>query len=344
MSDRTARWGLLSTARINERLIPAIRNSSRSELCAVASRSQETANAYASQWSIPRAFGSYDAMLADPELDIVYLSLPNHLHVEWAERCADAGKHVLCEKPLALTTQEVDRIADAAKHNNVVIQEAAMMRFHAQTDFVCDLIAQGTIGEVRIARGLFTFTLERDQDIRWDPAMGGGSLWDVGSYCVRWFRTVLSAEPVEVNARQTTRNGVDASFSGELYFPNGAVAHFFSSMASFARSEADVLGSMGRMTLTMPWVNLPGRDATVHWEQMTGTRGVGTFNDSVSNLAEGTRTFEKVEPYQDEVNSMVRSVLDGATPVISLDESRKNIATIVALYESARVGRPVRVF
>ena len=184
MSDKRARWGLLSTARINERLIPCLKRSERSELIAVASRSRVTADRYAEEHGISKAYGSYDEMLADPAIDVVYISLPNGLHTEWSLRCAEAGKHVLCEKPLALSVEEVDRLLEAAGRCGVTIQEATMMRFHAQTAYVRELIAQGAIGEVRMGRGLFTFTLERPGDIRLDPAMGGGSVWDLGSYCV----------------------------------------------------------------------------------------------------------------------------------------------------------------
>lgn len=338
------RWGLLSTARVNERLIPCLRRSPRSELVAVASRRQDTADAYAAQWQIPQAYGAYEALLADPQVDAIYISLPNNFHAEWAVRCADAGKHVLCEKPLALTTVEIEQMADAARRNGVVIQEAAMMRFHAQTDFVRELISSGTIGDIRVARGLFAFTLEREGDIRWDPEMGGGSLWDLGTYCVRWFRTIFAAEPYEVSAaRVSSQHGVDLSFSGELRFANGANAQFFSSFAAFAYSEADVLGSRGRIFLDMPWVNLPGRNATVNWVYVTGARQTGTFGDSVDNIEQDSRAFEKVDAYQDEVESMASSILDGAPQKISLADSYNNTAVINALYASAKLGRPVAV-
>ncbi|HZQ06062.1 MAG TPA: Gfo/Idh/MocA family oxidoreductase [Anaerolineae bacterium] len=344
MNEKRVRWGLLSTARINERLIPCLQSSRRNELVAVASRSQARADEYAAQWNIPRAYGDYDALVNDADIDAIYISLPNHLHCEWAVRCANAGKHVLCEKPLALATEEVERMADAARANNVVIQEAAMMRFHPQTEFVRDLIASGTLGEMRLARGVFTFTLENESDIRFKPEMGGGGLWDVGSYCVRWFRTVLAAEPIEVFANQVTdHHGVDVCLAAQLNFENGMVAHFFSSMASFAHSEADILGTHGRIELDLPWVNLPGRDGHVNWIRTAGARGKGTFNDSAGEVEIGTQTFENANAYQDEIESMASSILDGAPPKIPLTDSWNNIAVIVALLESARVGQAIRL-
>ena len=222
MGDKRARWGLLSTARINERLIPCLKRSQRNELIAVASRNRDTADRYAEKHGIAKACGSYEEMLADPAIDVVYLSLPNGLHTEWSLRCAQAGKHVLCEKPLALSVAEVDQLLEAAGRCGVTIQEATMMRFHSQTSYVRDLIARGAIGEVRMGRGLFTFTLERPGDIRLDPAMGGGSVWDLGSYCVSFARTVLQAEPVEVHAvevARTHRNRLE--FFGSPEIPRG---------------------------------------------------------------------------------------------------------------------------
>src|SRR5438876_2877923 len=149
MSQEWLRWGLISTARINERLIPVIRGSARCELVAVASNSgQQKAARYASEWNIPRAYGSYEALLADPEIDAVYISLPTALHTPWVVKSAEAGKHILCEKPLALTATEVDRMAEAAQRNGVVLQEAVMMRYHPQTLQLKERVAQGIIGEV----------------------------------------------------------------------------------------------------------------------------------------------------------------------------------------------------
>src|SRR5262245_30772678 len=208
MSPRSIRWGLLSTARINERLIPVLRASVRCELLAVASQGgQEKAARYASEWNIPRAYGSYEALLTDPEVDAVYVSLPNALHAPWVVKTAEAGKHILCEKPLALTATDVDRMAEAARRHGVILQEAVMMRYHPQTLDLQQRIAAGAIGEVRLIRGVFTFTLLRQGDIRLDPALGGGSIWDLGSYPVSFMRTMLRANPVEVHGWQLAGTG-----------------------------------------------------------------------------------------------------------------------------------------
>jgi predicted dehydrogenase len=334
-------WGLLSTARINERLIPVLRESAHSELLAVASRSREAAQAYASRRQIPRAYGSYDELLADPEIDVVYLALPNHLHSEWSVKCADARKHVLCEKPLALTVEEVDLMTAASKRNRVIIQEAAMMRFHPQMRQLSEAVAQKIIGEVRLIRGVFTFTLRRPGDVRFNPAMGGGSLWDVGSYCVSFARTALQAEPVEVFGSQSTRDGVDVNFSGQMRFSSGVLVHFFSSFDSFPHVEADLLGTEGRLYLDLPWVNQPGKTGRLRLTRLRSQGEKSTFGDGLQQETTDWKTYEDMNGYRDEVDSMAESVLKGAAPVVSLADSRNNVAAINALARSAQEGRPV---
>jgi predicted dehydrogenase len=343
MAEKNACWGLLSTARINERLIPALRASGRSELLAVASRSTGRAQAYAKQWDIPHAYGTYQQMLADPAINVIYLSLPNHLHVEWAIKCAEAGKHVLCEKPIAITTEEVTRMAQAAGKNGVIIQEAAMMCFHPQTQYLQELVAKRVIGDVRLIRGVFAFTLENPGDIRLNTNMGGGSLWDLGSYCVSFARTVLQAEPVEVSAYQVSGDtGVDMSFSAQMQFPTGTLVQFFSSFQSFAHIEADFLGTEGRIYADIPWANHIGASANVQVTRSGNPEETSTFSDSMEGHTIDTKTYENMNAYQCEIDSMVESVLNGTEPVISLADSWKNVSTIVALHESARTGKPVR--
>ena len=342
MAEQQACWGLLSTARINERLIPAIRASGRSELLAVASRSKERAQAYAKQWNIPHTYGTYEQMLADPAINVIYLSLPNHLHAEWAIKCAEAGKHVLCEKPITITTEEVTRMAQAAEKNGVIIQEAAMTRFHPQTQYLRELVAKRVIGDIRLIRGVFAFTLENPADIRLDTNMGGGSLWDLGSYCVSFARTVLQTEPIEVSAYQVSGDtGVDMSFSAQMQFPTGTLVQFFSSFQSFAHIEADFLGTEGRIYADIPWANHIGASANVQVTRSGNAEETSTFSDSMEGYMTDTKTYENMNAYQCEIDSMVESVLNGTEPVISLADSWKNVATIVALHESARTGKPV---
>jgi D-xylose 1-dehydrogenase (NADP+, D-xylono-1,5-lactone-forming) len=345
MPPRSIHWGLLSTARINERLIPAIRGCARSELLAVASQSgPERAARYAAERSIPRAYGSYEALLADPEVDVVYISLPNALHLPWAVKAAEAGKHILCEKPLALTAMEVDRMAEAVDRNGVVLQEAVMMRFHPQTIQLQKRVAEGAIGDVRLIRGVFTFTLARPGDIRFDPSLGGGSIWDVGSYPVSFMRTMLSADPVEVHGWQVLGDGgSDLSFSGQMRFACGALTQFFSSFQSVPQASADLIGSSGTIHLDLPYVNKVGVTSRVRICRVGENRSLGTFGDASAQLEEEILTYENVNGYQHEVESMVACVLDGAEPVVYLADSRGNVATLGALCTSALENRPVRL-
>ncbi len=344
MTDKKVRWGLLSTARINERLMEPIRNEVRSELVAVASRDRKKAEDYARHWKIPRAYGSYEQLLADGDIDAIYVSLPNGLHTEWSVKCADAGKHVLCEKPLVLTVAEVDQMEQAARRNGVIIQEAAMMGYHPQTNYIRQLVSGGAIGQVCLVRGLFSYVLENPDDVRMDPEQGGGALWDLGSYCVRFMRTVIGQEPQEVSASQiSSERGVDLSFSAQLGFPSGACGQFYCSFQAFGHVEGDLLGSEGRIQVSSPWANQPGYDAHVHLIRHDGSPPRGTWDDGMLDQEINTKTYRDTNAYQDEVDSVVTSILDGVTPVIPLSDSRQNAAVVVALLQSAREGKTVKV-
>ncbi len=343
MANKIVRWGLLSTARINERVMPEMRTSQRCDVVAVASRSEAKAQQYARQWEIPRHHGSYEQLLEDAEVDAVYISLPNGLHATWAVRCANAGKHVLCEKPLALSTGEVDQMANAARRNGVIIQEAAMMRFHPQTRRIRELLASKQIGDLRLIRGVFTYVLNNPDDVRMDPDQGGGALWDLGSYCVSFCRNVMDAEPAEVLATDhLSDTGVDLSFWALMRFDGGTVAQFFASLDAFGHVEADLLGTTGRIQLSSPWVNQLGFDAVIKVIHHDGSPPKSTWDDGMKSQTVKTESWENANAYEHEVNAMAASILDGAPIAITLDDSRRNVATIRALIESARTGRAVR--
>jgi predicted dehydrogenase len=337
MHHGRVRWGLLSTARINERLIPAIRADRRSELMAVASLGgREKAERYASTWRIPRAYGSYEALLADPEIDAVYLSLPNALHREWTVAAARAGKHILCEKPLATSVVEVDEMAEAARRQGIVLMEAVMMRYHPQTQELKERLAAGAIGDIRLIRGVFSFNLDRPGDIRLDRALGGGSIWDLGSYPVSFMRAMLRAEPIEVHGWRTAgTDEVDLNFAGHLRFSSGAFAQFFSSFQAAPYAHVDLVGSSGRIELDLPYLNKVGISSHIRILRTGSSRASGTFSDSPATVDEEVVTYDKVNAYQNEIEAMVASILDGAEPVVSLSDSRGNVATLEALCASA---------
>ncbi|MFQ5344012.1 MAG: Gfo/Idh/MocA family protein, partial [Anaerolineae bacterium] len=319
--------GLISTAGINRALIPAIRASDRSELVAVASRSLAHAQRYASQWNIPQAHSSYKALLADPEVDVVYNPLPNSLHCEWTVKAAEAGKHILCEKPLAITVEEVDRMIEAATRSNVVLFEAYMYRHHPQTLRVQKLVRQGAIGQVRLVHAVFTYTLNRPGDVRLDPNLGGGSLWDVGCYPVSFAQAVTGSAPAEVFGWQKLGDsGVDMTFAGQMRFADGVLAQFDSSFQATFRARAEVIGSEGTLIVDHPWKPSIEGPAGIRLQR-------GDHEESVD--------VEEVDPYLCEVQAMERCVLDGADPVLPLSASRQIMTTLTALYESARSGKPV---
>jgi predicted dehydrogenase len=326
MTDRL-RWGLLSTARINRSVIPPLRASSRNELAAVASRSRERAEAYAREWHIPQAFGSYEALLAAPDIHAIYISLPNDQHAAWCIRCAEAGKHVLCEKPLALSVPEVEQIMAAARRHGTHIAEAFMYRHHPQTLKVRGMVAEGAIGAIRSLNGCFSFYLQGGTNVRWNPEQGGGSLWDVGCYPVSYARFVLGQEPVEVFGWQAlTERGVDHTFAGALRFPGDVLAAFDSSFQSPYRRRMEIVGERGTIFLDNPFK--PNLDDVIRL-----TRG-----GEVEVLPAPPMSL-----YAGEFEDMAAAVLDGKPQRIPLEDSLANTRALVALYESARMGRPVHL-
>jgi xylose dehydrogenase (NAD/NADP) len=317
------KWGLLSTARINRRLIPAIRAAERAELVAVASRSQERAEAHAAEWGISRAHGSYASLLDDPDVDVIYISLPNSLHAEWAVRAAEAGKHVLCEKPLTVSVAEGDRIIAAAESAGVVVVEAVMYLHHPLLAEALRLAREGAVGQVKLVRGSFCILLDRPEDVRWMPELGGGALWDVGSYPVSFIRWV-AGEPDEVFGWQTlAESGVDETFVGLLRYRSGVLGAFACGFRSPGRAEAQVFGTEGTLTIGSPYI---------------------VDGESKILLSRGSEEKEfrvrEIDVYQCEVEALTAAVLDGAPLPVSLSSSRANVATMSALYESARSGLP----
>jgi xylose dehydrogenase (NAD/NADP) len=327
MSSKTLNWGLLSTAHINRSVIPPLRASKRSHLLAVASRSKESAGAYARKWNIPRAHASYEALLADPEIDVIYISLPNHLHVEWTIKAVEAGKHVLCEKPLALSVEDVGAVAAAAQKHGRVVAEAFMYRHHPQTLKAQELVANGSLGTLKLLRGDFSFVLDREGDIRFDPAMGGGSIWDVGCYPISYTRTVVGSEPLEVFGWQVTGpTGIDDTFVGQMRFAGDVYAQFESSFVIPFHAYMEIVGSEATLIIPKPFKP--------------------DVNEKIFLVRDGKTETIKVkgqELYLGEVEDMADAILLGKTPRVTLEDSRANIAVIKALLESARVNKPVKV-
>jgi D-xylose 1-dehydrogenase (NADP+, D-xylono-1,5-lactone-forming) len=320
------RWGILGTARINRRLIPAMRAAARSELVAVASRDPDRSEAYARSWAIPRSAGSYQALLDDAGIDAVYIPLPNSEHVAWTLAAIAAGKHVLCEKPLALDASDVERVSNAAAARGVVVEEGFMYPHEPLTHRVRSLVADGAVGAVRAVTSGFTFALERHDDVRLDPELGGGSLWDVGCYPVTYAQLIVGRAPVKVAAHaQWSALGIDEEFSGLVTFAGGATLSFYSGFRAPYRTWLEILGTEGALRVPNPFK--PGVTEMLELERANGVELI--------EVAGSTLLFQR------EVEDFIASVLDGASPVVHLTESRRTIATLVALYAAAREQRSV---
>jgi D-xylose 1-dehydrogenase (NADP+, D-xylono-1,5-lactone-forming) len=327
MSNKTLNWGLLSTARINNALIPPLRASKRNSLLAVASRTQETANAYAKEKKISRAHGSYEDLLADPEIDVIYNSLPNRLHAEWTIKAVEAGKHVLCEKPLALNGDEVDAIQSVARQHGRIVAEAFMYRYHPQTLQVQQIVKSGSLGAVKLIRGSFSYILGRQGDVRLKPELGGGSIWDIGCYPISYARSVLGEDPLEVLGWQVTGpTGIDETFVGQMRFANDVLSQFDCSFVMPLRASMEIVGS--EATLNIPAPFKPYENEKIYLSRASKTE---------------TIKIRGPELYIGEVEDMADAILLGKEPRISLADSRGNVLAITSLLESARTGKPVKV-
>ena len=328
-------WGILSTAWIAEYLVQPINFSARSELIAVASRTKSTAQHFAVEHGVPKAYGNYESMLDDPEVDVVYIPLPNSLHCEWSLKAARAGKHVLCEKPLVQSIAEIDALEEAAVANNVTIFEAFAHLHHPQTQAIQKRIDDGVLGSLHSFLGWDAFLLERgsESNFRYYSKYGGGSLWDIGVYPVS-LSIILNrmGPPVEVWGQQG-KNGteVDMWFSGQMRFSNGVVAQISSSFCTTQRSELHIVGDQGVLEVKSP-----------------GTpEGTGHLETEMVFVAPSGSTAKICIPaydaYQAEVEAMEACVLDGALPVVPLSLSRDILRTVLSLYNSAKSGNVVQL-
>lgn len=345
------RWGLLSTARINDRIVEAVAMSERSEITAIASRNQERARCYAQAQGIPMSFASYEQMLASHEVDVVYVSLPNWLHVPWGVKVARSGKHALIEKPLAIYPGEIDRLEQAAGDNAVIIQEASMMRFHPQTALIRRLVSEGVIGVPRWAQGTFSFTLLYTDDIRLD-ARGGGSVWDLGCYPVTLFQAVLQRRPVEVEGFvRRAGQPADMTFAAQIRYEGGVIGQFVTSMEALPSWSGEFVGSRGRIRVSYPWLSQVELPSTV--EVVTRTSEVAplsksgddnrAYGDEADDQVTSIHAFEGTNAYLEEVRAMESMVLDGDPVIFPLRESAVNVATIHALIKSADSREVVKV-
>lgn len=328
---KKVRWGLVSTANINRRVIPAIRASQRGELSAVASRSADAARAYAADWEIPLSFGSYQEMLDSGRVDAVYISLPNHLHAEWTIKALLAGVHVLCEKPFALSLGEVDDMVAASRNSGRVLAEAFMYRHHPQTKLVGEWVRAGQLGAITLVSGAFNFKIaNRKDNVRLVKEFGGGSLWDVGVYPLSFAQYVHGGAPEMVLGMQRLGDsGVDESFAGQMFYAGGGMAQISSAVCSPFYTYASVIGTEGRLELNRPFVGHTDGQRQLMFYPASGD----PYEIPVP----------EVELYSGEIEDMHAAILDGAEPYLSLAETRNHVRTVLALYESASSGQPVQL-
>jgi D-xylose 1-dehydrogenase (NADP+, D-xylono-1,5-lactone-forming) len=316
------RWGILSTARINRSVLPGLHESPEAELVAVASRDLARAEAYAAEHGIPRAHGSYEALLADPEVEAVYVSLPNDGHVPWSIRALEAGKHVLCEKPLARRPAEVERAFDAADRAGCLLVEAFMYRHHPQTRRFEELLREGVVGEIRHVHASFSFRLDDEANVRLRPELDGGALMDVGCYCVSGSRLAVGAEPLEASASQVVGpTGVDVRLAGTLVFPDGVLAQIDCGFDLAPRARLEVTGTEGILRVAHPWsceearIELRRRGAEVEWTEV-----------------------ENPDRYRLQTENVSRAIRGLGPPLLGRTDALAQARAIDALYRSADAG------
>jgi predicted dehydrogenase len=326
---RRLRWGVLSTANIaTEKVIPGLRRSPRSEVLAIASRADGPAQQAAARLGIPRAYGSYEALLADPDVDAIYNPLPNHLHPEWTIAAARAGKHVLCEKPLALTADDAARMADACRDAGVLLMEAFMYRQPPSWVAVRELVASGRIGRLTAVDSWFSYYNDDPTNIRNILDAGGGALYDIGCYCVNLSRMLFGAEPVRVQAaiRRDQAIGIDVFTRGLLEFEAG-IATFACSTRVEDDQRVDIYGTTGRISIEIPF-NIPPDRPTRVFVMAGGEPPVAPATE--------TLTFDTADPYACEADRFAEAVLDGVPLPVDPSDAVANLRVIEALFAAGR--------
>jgi D-xylose 1-dehydrogenase (NADP+, D-xylono-1,5-lactone-forming) len=314
------KWGFLSTANINDKLLPGAEASPDVDLVAVASRDAGRAEAYALERGIGRAYGSYEDLLADPDVEAVYISLPNSMHVEWSVRALEAGKHVLCEKPLSRHPDDVERAFDAADKNGRILMEAFMYRHNPQTERLVELVKGGAIGRLRLVRAAFSFSLADTTNVRLNAEFEGGGLMDVGCYCVSGSR-LLAGEPEAVFGRQVAAaSGVDELFAGTLSFPGGVLAQIDCGLVLPERDELEAIGEEGSIFLDDPW---HCRKPVLELRTDQGTERI---------------ELQPQDSYRLQLENMSAAVRGRAVPLLGRADALGQARAIEALYRSANEG------
>ena len=321
MTEKKVRWGIMSTASIGKRsVIPGIQESKRNVVEAVASRSLENARAFADELGIPKAYGSYEELLNDPTIDAVYIPLPNHLHKEWTLKAAKAGKHILCEKPIAINEAEAKEMVEICNEAGVILAEAYMYRHQKRYEDIKTLIRDGEIGDVRGIHGVFTFNGSEDTgNIRFTKEWGGGSIYDVGCYPISAARFLLDEEPSAVTTHaffSPDHGDVDMMASGTMEFSNGVALTFDCGMWAEFRNELEILGSKGRIVMKAAFL---------------GDQSYEIIKDGKINKI----SDDNINPYALQADNFAEGVLDGKPIKFPSDDIIHNIRAVKGALTSA---------
>jgi predicted dehydrogenase len=317
------KWGIISTADINRKVIPGAKESPKVDLVGVASRDQARAGAYASEWGIERAYGTYDALLADPDIEAVYISLPNNMHCEWSIRALEAGKHVLCEKPMSRNPDDVAAAFDAAERSGRLLSEAFMYRHNPQTKRLKELVDEGAIGELRLVRAAFSYGLYDEDNIRLRPDVEGGALMDVGCYCVSGSRLLAGEPEVAHGEAWFGPSGTDWVFGGTLRFGGNVIGTFDCGTAMPERDELEAVGSEGSLFVDDPWhCAVPGIELR--------------RDDGVERIE-----VERVDSYRLELENVSDAIRGEAELLLGRDDAMGQARALGALHRSATEGTRV---
>ncbi|MDX6560555.1 MAG: hypothetical protein QOD65_369 [Gaiellales bacterium] len=317
------RWGILSTADINRKLLEGAALSAGVEVVAVGSRDLGRAKAFADRHGIPAAYGSYEELLADPAVEAIYNPLPNTMHCEWSIRALEAGKHVLCEKPMSSNPAEVEEAFDAAERTGFLLTEAFMYRHHPQAKRLAELVAEGAIGDLRLIRSVFSYGLFDESNIRLRTEVDGGALMDVGCYCISGSR-LLGGEPEGVFGRAYIGpTGTDWAFTGSLRFPGDVLGLFDCATCLPERDELEAVGSEGSLFLDDPW---HCQNPVIELRRDGGVERIAV---------------DRANPYQLELEDLGRAIRTGSSPLLGRDDAVAQARVIAALRRSAASGHDV---
>ncbi len=315
-------WGILGTSRIGAKVAPILKNSVQQKILGIASRSKERAKAFSEKFELPKYYGSYEDLLNDSEIDAVYITVPNDEHFKWSEAALKSGKHVLCEKPLALCASEVSSLMATAQQEHKVLMEGFMYRHHRQIEVIKELIKIGKIGTLQSIHSSFHYTISETANIRLQKERGGGALRDIGCYSVDLSNCIYSRAPISVFGCAEYGSGVDWSYNAFLNYGSGQSASFSCSFKGLRRNSCEIIGTKGVISLSRPFKG--GERETIQIETLEGIEDFVVSNEK--------------DPYLQEFENFHQVVESQEPPLVSLMESLHNIQTIDALILAVEAG------